>query len=248
MFLRRQRQTEESGPYWRQRGWQLSAGFLALVVVVGAVVALTSGGDGSAEAAAPTPGPLSGALTKDGRPVGCHTDDSAGDALPKAAPKDVTWRTIGVTRVPVSATAGPTQTKGTPWWCFSHTAMGAVVAAHVITAQTSEPGWQTVVKEQLVAGSGRDMFEFTREISGDSASRGVDKSMIASYAGFSVLSCTRTAASVSLLMRNQQGFMSTSINLRWEKGDWKILPADSGSLFSKPQSVQNTNDYLVWGS
>ncbi|MFB7494619.1 hypothetical protein ACFC09_07910 [Streptomyces sp. NPDC056161] len=247
MFLRRQRQTEESGPYWRQRGWQLSAGFLALVVVVGAVVALTSGGDGRAEAA-PSPGPLSGALTKDGRPVGCHTDDSAGDALPKAAPKDVTWRTIGVTRVPVSATAGPTQTTGTPWWCFSHTAMGAVVAAHVITAQTSEPGWQTVVKEQLVAGSGRDMFEFTREISGDSASQGVDKSMIASYAGFSVLSCTRTAASVSLLMRNQQGFMSTTINLRWEKGDWKILPADSGSLFSKPQSVQNTNDYLVWGS
>jgi hypothetical protein len=247
MFLRRQRQTEESEPYWQQRSWQLSAGFLALVVVVGGAVALTSGGDGRAEAA-PSAGPLSGALTEDGRPKGCHTDDSAGDALPKAAPKDIAWRMIGVTRVPVSATAGPTHAKGTPWWCFSHTAMGAVMAAHIITAQTSEPGWRTVVKEQLVAGSGRDMFEFTRRISGESDSTGVDRSMVASYTGFSVSSCTRTAASVSLLMRSQQGFLSTTINLRWEKGDWKIVPLDSGSLFSSPQSVQNTNDYLVWGS
>ncbi|MEU1697317.1 hypothetical protein ABZ590_39965 [Streptomyces hirsutus] len=48
MFTRRQREPEVSGPYWRQRGWQLSAGFLAGAVVLGGLVALTSGGDGSA--------------------------------------------------------------------------------------------------------------------------------------------------------------------------------------------------------
>lgn len=246
MFTRRQRRSDDSEPYWRQRGWQLSAGFLAVAVVLGGFAALASGGDGRAGAAA-SPGPLSGALTEDGRPQGCHTDDSAGVTLPKAAPKDIDWRMIGVVRVPVSAAAGPTHDDGTPWWCFAHTATGAVLAAHVITAQMGESGWRTVAAEQLVPGQPRDMFVFRRSTVGDSVSANTtDTSAVSTYVGFSVPSYTGSTARVKLLMRTTQGYAATTVNLRWDKGDWKIVPFSDGSLYAQVQSVQNTRGYLLW--
>lgn len=246
MFTRRQRRSDDSEPYWRQRGWQLSAGFLAVAVVLGGFAALASGGDGRAGAAA-SPGPLSGALTEDGRPQGCHTDDSAGVTLPKAAPEDIDWRMIGVVRVPVSAAAGPTHDDGTPWWCFAHTATGAVLAAHVITAQMGESGWRTVAAEQLVPGQPRDMFVFRRSTVGDSVSANTtDTSAVSTYVGFSVPSYTGSTARVNLLMRTTQGYAATTVNLRWDKGDWKIVPFSDGSLYAQVQSVQNTRGYLLW--
>ncbi|MFF0106202.1 hypothetical protein [Streptomyces hirsutus] len=242
MFTRRQRQPEVSGPYWRQRGWQLSAGFLAGAVVLGGLVALTSGGDGSARAPAAGREPVAA----HGRPGDCRTDDSAGDTRPEAAPKDVTWRMIGAVRVPVSPTAGPVRTGSTPWWCFAHTATGAVMAAHVITSQMGMADWETVAERQLVPGLARDMFVFTRRTIEDAPSEEVDQASVASYVGFSVRSYAKSAASVNLLMRGSDGFTGTTVNLRWEEGDWKILPFGDGSLYSTLSPVQNTNGYLLW--
>ncbi|MFJ5261801.1 hypothetical protein ACIQAC_15210 [Streptomyces sp. NPDC088387] len=250
MLLRRQPRAEESGPYWTQRGWQWSAGFLAVAVVMGGLLALTSSGSdaaGQAEAKAPAGGgPLTGEAGPGGRPEGCATDDSAGDGRPKAAPEDVGWRSLGVGRVPVSPSAGPTRIQGSLWWCFAHTPTGAALAATVIPSQMSEPGWRTVVDQQLVAGTGRDMFEFLRALVADTARPEGGKS-VATYTGFSVLSYTREAATVSLLIRGSQGFTATSIEVRWSDGDWKVLPSADGSLYSQVTTVENTNDYVLWG-
>ncbi|MFE2531726.1 hypothetical protein [Streptomyces sp. NPDC059371] len=85
MFKRRERRPAESGPYYKQRSWQLSAGFLAVVIVVGGVVTLLSGPDTTAAHAnaAATGGPLAGPAAKDGPPRGCRPDASAGPAQPK---------------------------------------------------------------------------------------------------------------------------------------------------------------------
>ncbi|MET8829997.1 hypothetical protein ABZX40_30885 [Streptomyces sp. NPDC004610] len=253
MFLRRQRRTEESGPYWRQPGWQLSAGFLALVVVIGGLVALTSAatggvGGGPAETAA-SEGPLSAGapLADGGRPEGCTTDDSAGEMPPKAGPGDIEWRTLGVGRVPVSASAGPTRFQGDLWWCFAHTPAGAALAATVIPSQMSESGWRTVTEQQLVPGAGRDMFEFQRSLSPDT-SRRRDGSPASSYVGFSLTAYTPEAATVSLLIKGGQGFTATSIQVRWSDGDWKVRPLIDGSLYTEMTTVQDTNGYLLWGA
>ncbi|MER6969278.1 hypothetical protein ABT408_37600, partial [Streptomyces halstedii] len=42
-FTRRERRLAETGPYYKQRSWQLSAGFIGIVVVVGGIVSLLSG-------------------------------------------------------------------------------------------------------------------------------------------------------------------------------------------------------------
>ncbi|WP_018544801.1 hypothetical protein [Streptomyces sp. LaPpAH-108] len=251
MFTRRRRRTVQEGPYWKQRGWQMSAGFLAAVVVLAGIVALTSGGDdgaGHTEAAASGGPPTGGTLTSDGRPPGCHTDEAPGNTVPATAPHDVSWRAIGVVRVPVSAAAGPTVTDRAPWWCFAHTPVGSVLAAQVITSQMSEAHWRTVADRQLVPGRGRDRFVFHRSTVGSTGTeRRPDSASVSSYAGFAVTRYDGKDSTVDLLIKSSQGYAATSIDLRWSGGDWKVVPSGDGSLHSPVRSVQNANGYVVWG-
>ncbi|MCX4737466.1 hypothetical protein [Streptomyces antibioticus] len=247
-FRRRERRLAESGPYYRQRGWQMSAGFLAVVVVVGGVVTALSGSDattGRANAAA-SEGPLSRpSAPQDGRPRGCRTDDGADAESTETAPEDVTWRPLGVTKVPVSASAGPTLIQGPLWWCYAHTPTGAVLAAHVIPSHMSGSDWRTVTEQQVVAGQGRDMFEFQRATVRDTdAPNGAE---VASYAGFSVVSYEDTAAVIRLLLKSTQGYAVTTVSLRWSGGDWKVRPDDNGSLHSPVSAVQSAGGFTLWG-
>ncbi|MFJ6895168.1 hypothetical protein [Streptomyces hokutonensis] len=249
MFKRRQRRTEESGPYWKQRGWQLSAVFVALVFLMGGIGALVSGkgGDGTA-AAVVSGGPLpdSSYNAKDSRPEGCHTDDSAGDAKPEAAPEDVSWHTLGVARVPVSASAGPTLIEGPLWWCFAHTQTGAALAATIIPSQMSGSHWKVVTERQVVAGDGRTEWEFQRGTVKDIDSAADTDAAVATYVGFSVTSYTNTAATVRLLLKSDAGYAATTIDLRWSGGDWKLLPDGGGSLHSPVASISDVNGFTLW--
>ncbi|MFF4354384.1 hypothetical protein [Streptomyces sp. NPDC001530] len=256
MFKRRKRRVEESGPYYKQRNWQLSAGFLGVALVVGVIVTAVSGGPDTTTAranAVASDGPLSddsdssgSSGAKDSRPHGCRTDDSAGAALPTAAPKDVERHKLGVSRLPVSASAGPTRISGDLWWCFAHTPTGAALAATVIPSQMSGSNWRTVTERQVVAGSGREMWEFKRATVKDIDSENTDVTP-SSYVGFEVTSYKRTAASVKLLLKSSQGFAATTIDLRWNGGDWKVLPDGDGSLHTPVSSVSDTNSFVLWG-
>ncbi|WP_405863171.1 hypothetical protein OG407_32965 [Streptomyces sp. NBC_01515] len=249
ILKRGERRTEESGPYWKQRSWQASAGFLALVVVLGVIATLTSGSGTAGRAEAPaSKGPLSGTVTKkDGRPGGCRTDDSAGDAIPTSVPKDISWHTLGIGRVPVSASAGPTRMQGAVWWCFAHTPMGAVLAATDIPTQMSGSQWRTVTDQQVVAGQGRELFVFQRTAVPDSDGANAAPAT-SSYAGFQVTSYTSGAAAVGLLIKNDQGYAKTTVYVRWSGGDWKIQPDGSGGLYSQLASEQSAVGYTLWGA
>ncbi|MET7457502.1 hypothetical protein ABZT03_37750 [Streptomyces sp. NPDC005574] len=247
-IFKREQRSEESGPYWKQRSWQASAAFLALVVVLGAIATLTSGSGSSARAeASVSQGPLSNTVAKkDGRPGGCRTDDSAGDAIPKSVPKDITWHTLGIGRVPVSVSAGPTKFQGAVWWCFAHTPMGSVLAATVIPTQMSGSEWRTVTDQQVVAGQGRKLFVFQRTAVPDTDSSD-SAPVTSSYAGFQVTSYTGETATVRQLIKNEEGYASTSVSVRWSGGDWKIEPDGSGGLYSQLAPEQSVVGYTLWG-
>lgn len=245
MFIRRRQESappEPSGPYWRQRGWQWSAGFLAAALLVGGVTVLVTGG-ADRRGTADSGGPLSATPGEDGRPRGCRTDDSD-TAVPDKAPADVRWRTLGVTRVPVSAASGPTRTDGGMWWCFARTPVGAVLAAHVIPSQLSEKGWQTVVEQQVVPGRGRDLFKFQRSTFEETDNRDAGGSV--AYAGFSVISYSASDAKVTLLLRTGSGYAATTISLRWNGGDWKLLPSSQGSLHTPVTLAQGPRGHILW--
>ena len=252
MFGRNRRNAGAESPFWKQQGWILSAAFLAVALVMAGVTWLTTGDDDSAgqDKAAGKEGPLSSAAANggggqrvDGRPDGCRTDDSA-DAKPTASPDDIEWRQVGVARVPVSPSAGPIRSDGPLMWCFAHTPMGAVMAAHIIPTHMSGSDWRSVTQQQVVAGPGRDIFVAQRSTVPQTAQNG---SAVGSYAGFALASYSPDAAKVQLLIKNGSGgYGSTFVAVKWDGGDWKVQPKSNGSLYTSMTTVMGNAGFIMW--
>jgi hypothetical protein len=239
VFGRYRRYSDPDQPFWRQQSWLLSAAFLIVILMLGGTTWLLSGRDSTVKPASVSP------LAGNGRPAGCQTDDTD-TALPSTAPKDVKWRTLLGGKVPVSAKAGPVLTAGPLLSCFAHTPMGAVLAANVIPTQMSGPDWGAVVEQQLVPGSGQEIFMRQRSNVPQSTQNGNAGN---TYAGFAINSYTPEAATVQLLIRSGTSttYMSTVVTVGWSGGDWKVWPGRTGSLFGRVQSVTGNSGFLMWG-
>jgi hypothetical protein len=233
----------QTPPFWKQRGWLLAAAFLAVAVIM-SLVAVATGGGASRQQTSTARGPLSGPMAgTTGRPAGCDTDDRAG-RTPTAPPRDVRWRTLGGTQVPLSRSAGPTRSNGPLLWCFAHTPMGAVMAAHVIPAQMTAPDWRTVAGQQIVAGFGRDLFVSQR---GSLSQADVQTRRNGTYTGFLLSDYTGDSALVDLLIKSPDGrYFHTSVSMSWSGGDWKVKPGSDGGLHSELSSASGPNGYVRW--
>ncbi|MGP3925284.1 hypothetical protein [Streptomyces sp. 8N616] len=250
MFLREQEHDPGAPPFWQQRGWVLSAAFLAIVVVASLLAFLVGDNDasGQTDAQAKT-GPFTSAGQEGagkqpgGRPHGCRTDDSD-DAEPTSTPGDVRWETLGAAKVPASQSAGPLRKDGPVRWCFARTPLGAVIAAHTIPVQMSGDDWRTITEQQVVPGMPRDIFATRRATLPDSSA---ESGTSGSFAGFSVASYSPDSAEVRLLIKGPQGgFMQTTVSMRWTDGDWKVEPGSDGSLYSSVTSVTATGGFIMW--
>ncbi|MER5469640.1 hypothetical protein ABZX90_23080 [Streptomyces sp. NPDC002935] len=238
-------------PFWQQRGWILSAGFL-LVLLVLAGFTMMSGGNGKPADASGDPGrqPTSTAGPDRGgrpdtRPAGCRTDD--GDqAKPTRAPKDFTWKADGTGLVPVSRTVGPLTFDGPVWSCYARTPMGSVMAAHAITDHLSYPGWRKVVDRQVVPGAGRDALVESRAAAGDKPTSGTPDG--GGYAGFTVLSYDKGKSTVMFVVRvpGKDAYGTASVTLRWLDGDWKLAPDADGTVYSGMSQISGTKGFVTW--
>lgn len=243
---------EADASFWKQSSWVASAVFLAVILLGAGITYVTGGGGADAASGQPAarPGPLTSAGSggqgpgKHGRPGGCRTDDSA-TGTPTAAPEDLEWEHISGLMVPTSPTAGPTRRDGPVWWCYSHTPMGAVMAAHSILTHMAGADWRTVVDQQLVAGPGRDAFAETRATIPQSE---VTAREAGTYAGFFVPAYAEDAARVGMLLRTPGGsLVTTEVSMRWSGGDWKVEPDDDGSLYSSMTAMMSTGNSVMWG-
>lgn len=238
-------------PFWHQRGWIASAGFLLVLLVIAGIALVRGSGGGTAPAALdPTPTPSAssgdggGGTGTDQRPTGCRTDDSD-QAKPTHAPKDFRWKADGTGLVPVSRTAGPLKYDGPVWSCFAHTPMGAVMAAHAITDHLSYPGWRKVVDAQVVPGTGRDALIMSRSQQPDKPTSG--KPDVGGYAGFTVLSYDKKEATLMFLLRGPaNSYGSASVTVRWQGGDWKLAPDDDGTIYEGMAKVTGSEGFIGW--
>ncbi|MFF6781850.1 hypothetical protein [Streptomyces sp. NPDC012510] len=238
-------------PFWQQRGWILSAGFLLVLVVLAAVTLMTSGDDSSEASGSPAPtatasdGDESG--NENDRPAGCRTDDSEQDK-PTSAPKDMYWKAGGTTLVPVSKSAGPLKFDGPVWSCFAHTPMGAVFAAHAITNNFGLEGWREVVERQVVPGAGRDAYIAKRSKQQKESAAGQPSEE--TFAGFTVLAYNEKESTVMILGRvpSVDRYGSLSVTLRWQDGDWKVLPDPDGTIYGGVSYTDGTNGFITWGT
>lgn len=248
MFGRKRTHTGADAPFWNHRGWILSAAFLALVLVMSVVTWLTSTEDGQGlrDTGAENPGPLTpaaGGQGADARPAGCRTDD-ADTARPTAPPPDIDWRPLGGAKIPVSPTAGPLQAHGPVLWCFAHTPLGAVMAAHTIPSHMSGADWRTVTEQQVVAGTPRDIFVAQRSTVPEGQG---EAGAVGSYAGFAVTAYSPDEATVRLLIKNGSGgYGSTFVVVQWDGGDWKVRPRTNGALYTSMTSVSGNAGFVMW--
>lgn len=244
----RQRESGTAGdqPFWAQRGWLMSAGFLVVVAFAGVVTALVglTGGDGS-EAPVVTAGGALAAGVPAGRtrPEGCATEDGDQEP-PQQPPADVTWKPLNGADVPVSSSAGPLREEGPLLWCFAHTPMGAVMAANVIPRHMSGPDWRTAVALQIEPGLQRDLFESAR------ASIESDGTVYtaASLAGFQVMSYSPEAATIRLLIKQSAALYGvTDVTVVWSGGDWKLQAQNGGELYTRVTAVTANAGFVMWG-
>ncbi|MFH8393619.1 hypothetical protein [Streptomyces sp. NPDC018036] len=238
-------------PFWQQRGWILSAGFLLVLLVLAGFTMIGGGGRAPANASGDDRTVPSADTDRDRggrpdtRPAGCRTDDSD-QAKPTRAPKDFTWKADGTGLVPVSRTVGPLTFDGPVWSCFAHTPMGSVMAAHSITDHLSYPGWRKVVDRQVVPGAGRDALVATRTAAGDRPTSGEPDG--GGYAGFTVLSYDKEKSTVMFVVRvpGKNAYGTASVTLRWLDGDWKIAPDADGTVYSGMSQISGTKGFVTW--
>lgn len=230
----------EERPYWQQRGWQLSAAFLAVALIGGALAVAGGVSDGSGAPVAATDtvridaGPGL-------RPEGCRTDDSPQDT-PAGPPDDVTWRQLNGAQVPLSKSAGPEVLDGPLLWCFAHTPMGAVMAANVIPRQMSGPMWAGATEQQVVASQGRDIFVAMRSSVPDTPLGAAPGSL----AGFMLVAYSADAATVRILIRSAQLQAVTDFSVVWSGGDWKLRALSSGDLNTPIVAISGLDGFIMW--
>ncbi|MGI5470461.1 hypothetical protein [Streptomyces sp. CA-132043] len=238
-------------PFWQQRGWIISAGFLLAVVVLAGVALVVRGGssepapsDDRPSHAAPTPGKDDGADADD-RPAGCKTDDSDQEK-PKKAPADMLWKSYGSVPVPVSATYGPKKFDGNVWSCYSHSPMGAALAVNAITDKLPYPGWRDVVEKQFVPGDARDKLVSERAKEKDDPRNSTQESG-GNFYGFTVLTYSKEQATVQILLKIGEEYATSSVSLKWLDGDWKVDAQPNGSPYSGFSQTSGPEGFVKWG-
>jgi hypothetical protein len=235
---------DEDRPFWKQRGWLVSAAFLALILVAGSITVIVSSPEGNG---ASRPGAISGPLTTKlpagaTRPADCRTDDRD-QQPPTRPPADVTWRMLNGANIPVSAGAGPLREYGSLLWCFAHTPMGAVMAANIVSRYMSGNDWKTAVDQQILPGVGRDVFAAKRA----SITTTNQQYTANSIAGFTVLSYSPATATVRLLIRQpDNSYVATSLTVVWDNGDWKLEPSPDGQLYTTVSRVADATGFVMW--
>ncbi|NHC15816.1 hypothetical protein [Motilibacter deserti] len=168
--------------------------------------------------------------------------------MPSTAPKGVRWELFQGVALPVSDADGPTRIDGPVYAGYSHTPTGALLAAANIGSRylvTPGNGWREVVREQVLPGTGRDVFTENRaKVTDDSAQPG----QFGQLAAFKFVTYTQDVAVIQLVTRFATGQMQVATDtVRWSNGDWRLELQPDGGTSPSAQSVSSIVGYVPWG-
>jgi hypothetical protein len=198
---------------------------------------------------ATTPAPSSSPLTSTASPSGEAATEECprglvSDVLPAAPPVDETWHATSVAPLPVSPTYGPLRTSaaGLPI-CFSHSPMGATIAARSIDASLFSTNWRTAVGTQVARTPGYAELLTALEAAPPDGSADAD-----TLIGFNVLGYTPAVATIELVLQGSNGGVAgCSVSVQWTASDWQLAPRPDGSLTQTPCPTVDPGTYIPWG-
>lgn len=241
---------------WARPRFLIAAGVVALIAVLGVVLAVLPPGDEGPQAA-PAPQatqgtqpsgsaspsasaqPVDPAASVCGLPAGSQV-------VPVAPPADTSWELVGSTAVPTAPEVyGPGQVGEQGFRsCYAHSPTGALYAAANYVGLTSDETTQGLFAEQGTAeGAGREALLKQLDVSGTSVS-----GSRAQIKGFGVRNYTGDTAVIDLALgvAGQPGYARILMTLVWEDGDWKFeVPAD-GTLDSIINPIPDLTGYVPW--
>jgi len=248
--------------WWRRRAVIAAVAVLAAVLLV-AGGALLGRGTGTTAAPArvpPAPGPVpssSAAASTTAQGSSSPTSSSApaaspseacpvglvSDVLPASAPADVVWRATSVAPVPVSKTWGPYRTTATGLpRCFSHSPVGAVIAAASINTWLFSTQWRIVLATQVARNPGYTALQAGLESQPPDGSAGTD-----TVVGFNIAEYTPTGATVDLVIKGANGGVDACpLAVQWSASDWQLAPRPDGTLTEDSCPAAATGTYIPW--
>lgn len=169
---------------------------------------------------------------------GCNGTAGRVDAAPQSVMTDLRWTPFLSAAVPTSPTLGPTRVDGALRRCYQHSPAGALVAAaNISLAQYDPTQGRAVVKDQFLAGPGRD--KALRDLAGSTGTPG-------QVVAFRLNGCTPEACNVDLVFFGQGMYAAAVVPMAWSGGDWvvdgtRVLP-DGGLVQGIPAG------FTAWGA
>jgi len=258
---RRERETT-GGP---SPAWMGSAVLLALVAaaLIFVLIHAATSNPTPATPAAASPGaspgvsppvgstPTSGGGTaappagQEGRPAGCSTTGTD-QTVPTSPPAGVTWSLTGGFAVPSSPADGPTlHGAAGVGYCYSHTPLGALLAASNLGQGTGS--------KQAIQDSGLQHSVVANEYSAAAAAQAVTPDSSSStgtqLAGFRIISYSPDQASIALVYRvaNQADtYGELTFAFQWYQSDWRAVPQPGPSIVVTSSSVTSLANYIPW--
>ncbi|MBW4700319.1 hypothetical protein [Micromonospora sp. RL09-050-HVF-A] len=233
-------------PPWTRPGFIASAVLALIVLVVGAIIAvstLTDDGTGTT-GKAPSASPPS-------------ADSTAPQALPTVvpttAPSGVRWELVGQNAVPVSASAGPARLSGGTAAGYAHTPEGALIAAAQLSVRAGysagRQSWEPTIEQQFEPGDDRDRLLAALRNAGDAPAQAGELSQIA---GFSFQSYSPDTAVIGLAFRAPSAgtarYHILSLTLRWRDGDWRMVAPPAGAWTSVNRVTTDLVGVVEWGA
>lgn len=243
------RNTEEKSP-WAQPGFIAASAVVAILVLLGIVLAITAGSSKSPRDR--TQKPASGP-SRPTAPAAAQSPDAsvcglpAGDqATPTQAPASK-WELVdGFAAPTASSTLGPGKVTDGLRSCFAHSPSGALYAAvNAIAMTASSNHREAFVRHLTVPGVGRDRG--LRDLGPDTGSA---SSVGLQVAGFAISDYQPSSAVVDLALRSDNGaavtYVHVALAMRWRTGDWKLAPPDTGQPFEGMARVDSLSGYVPW--
>lgn len=227
----------EDQPWYATRSVVWSGALLALIVLVGAGMALAGAGGKATSSSAPSK--RAAAIARDGvcgLPVGSQD--------PVVGPPRTTWTLLGRIAAPSVPNVGPGVVDGHDRRCFAHSPAGAAVAAANLVAMTDLPG-DSLSAEQLRAHfvPSRTVDVYLRQPAGES-----NPNVRLQIAGVQTRVDGRDDVTVTLAARNQHGALAAIVMpMHWmAPGDWRVRVGSPQEPFSVTQAA-SLDGFVIWG-
>lgn len=220
-----------------------SAAIIALVVIIGLLVAFTGRANNDQTATSRSPAPLPAGPAETAAPAG-----PASTALTTAPASR--WELYQGVVLPTSTDHGPKTVQGLGVASgYTHDPTGALLAAVQINARTElapDDAWQSILTGQVLDGEGRTAYLAARQ-GAHIAANSVPSTTLNQIAGFRVVNYTDTVAVFGIAYRAKTGTLQVAQStVAWEGGDWKLVLQPNGSGGTPPVAIPSLASYTPW--